>query len=326
LSFGDDTMTDGFLCCLPPRGKKNITLKDDDEKDAREVRLQAFFREERRRSVLAPDVDNNVLLEASSRRLDDVRLDGGVFLWEVENLGNSKLSEAPSGMINHMGGTDYTQILLNEKKAGKLRSRRLSTFVADIPQQSVRDLSDTRTHYNKLIGARECVLVDIVRKPNSEVRTRAFVRAGPRRELHFNPETVNAAIVTCGGLCPGLNNVIRELTNSLIHTYGIHGTVWGIRGGFRGFYDPEYEPAQLTTSDVENIHHKGGTVLTSSRGGFDLRKTISFIEKYDIKQLYIVGGDGTHRGAFRIHEECVKRVSQRLQKRITLQNISAYYI
>ena len=92
--------------------------------------------------------------------------------------------------------------------------------------------------------------------------------------LHFDPTKVNAAIVTCGGLCPGLNNVIRELTKTLVQIYGIGGTVYGIQGGYRGFYDPSrhLQPLILTPSVVENIHHEGGTVLGSSRGGFDLEK------------------------------------------------------
>lgn len=86
------------------------------------------------------------------------------------------------------------------------------------------------------------------------------------------------------------------------------GKVWGIRGGYKGFYDPNYSPVELTPHLVENIHHKGGTVLSSSRGGFDLEKIIAFIDRMNIKQLYVIGGDGTHRGAFRIHERCIEKV------------------
>ena len=85
--------------------------------------------------------------------------------------------------------------------------------------------------------------------------------------------------------------------------------MWGIRGGYKGFYDPDYSPVELTPQLVENIHHKGGTVLSSSRGGFDLDKIIGFIDRMNIKQLYVIGGDGTHRGAFRVHECCIEKVS-----------------
>jgi len=135
------------------------------------------------------------------------------------------------------------------------------------------------------------------------------MRAGPRKHLHFDPKHVNAAIVTCGGLCPGLNNVIREITKSLHQLYGIEGKVYGIQGGFRGFYDPatHLQPIILTPELVENIHYQGGTVLGSSRGGFDLDKILDFLKRKKINQLYVIGGDGTHRGAFRIHEGCIER-------------------
>ena len=89
--------------------------------------------------------------------------------------------------------------------------------------------------------------------------------------------------------------------------YGVKGRVWGIRGGFKGFYDPTTPPVELTPSIVENIHHEGGTMLGSSRGGFDLEKIVDFIVKKKIKQLYVIGGDGTHRGAFAIHEGCMEQ-------------------
>lgn len=125
--------------------------------------------------------------------------------------------------------------------------------------------------------------------------------------MHFNPKNVNAAIVTCGGLCPGLNNVVREITNALVHLYGIGGKIWGIRGGYNGFVDEvQYPPIELTPGVVEDIHHSGGTILSSSRGGFDLEKILAFLKKRRINQLYVIGGDGTHRGAFRIHEGCME--------------------
>jgi 6-phosphofructokinase 1 len=110
-------------------------------------------------------------------------------------------------------------------------------------------------------------------------------------------------------LCPGLNNVIREITNTLHQIYGIGGRVYGIQGGYRGFYDPSphLQPVLLTPDFVDGIHHEGGTVLGSSRGGFDLDKILSFLQQKHVNQLYVIGGDGTHRGAFRIHEGCMER-------------------
>jgi 6-phosphofructokinase 1 len=171
-------------------------------------------------------------------------------------------------------------------------------------EDSVSTSSHENMEYNQLISERELILVDVVRKEGMTSMSRGFVRAGPREKLHFDPAKVNAAIVTCGGLCPGLNNVIRELVHSLNYLYGAN-TVYGITGGFNGFHMPEYEPVILTNEIVENIHHDGGTILRSSRGGFDLELIMQFLKEKDISQLYIIGGDGTHRGAFALHEACM---------------------
>lgn len=80
--------------------------------------------------------------------------------------------------------------------------------------------------------------------------SRAFHRGGPRKLLHFDPSAVNAAIVTCGGISPGLNNVIRELVHSLTNLYGAK-KVWGITGGYQGFHNPDYAPILLTNESVE---------------------------------------------------------------------------
>lgn len=82
--------------------------------------------------------------------------------------------------------------------------------------------------YNKLIGDEDFIISELIRKPNSPPSSEGFLRAGPRKLLHFAPEAVNAAIVTCGGLCPGLNNVIREIVHTLHYSYNAT-TIWGIR-------------------------------------------------------------------------------------------------
>eukprot|EP00301_Raphidiophrys_heterophryoidea_P017663 c278_g1_i1.p1 GENE.c278_g1_i1~~c278_g1_i1.p1 ORF type:complete len:508 (+),score=115.94 c278_g1_i1:240-1763(+) len=161
---------------------------------------------------------------------------------------------------------------------------------------------DSNAAYTNIIDNRDVVLADIVRKHDVAPVCRAYVRAGPRRFCHFEPHEVNAAIVTCGGLCPGLNTVIREITNTLFLMYGVK-KVYGLRGGFKGFLAP---PVDLTPDVVANIHHQGGTMLASSRGGFQLDPVIDFIKKRNISQLYIIGGDGTHRGAFSVSQECLR--------------------
>ncbi len=163
--------------------------------------------------------------------------------------------------------------------------------------------------YNKVSGEEDYILSDIVRKhrlADSRV-SEAFVRAGPRSSTHFDPTKVRAAIVTCGGLCPGLNNVIRELVNTLYHLYNASEVI-GIRGGFAGFAGKKgFKPIKLTPESVADIHHQGGTLLASSRGGFDIEAIIAFLKRERISQLFVIGGDGTHRGAYIIAEEVVKR-------------------
>ena len=90
----------------------------------------------------------------------------------------------------------------------------------------------------------------------------------------------------CGGLCPGLNNVIWEIVNTLIHLYDIGGKIYGVRGGYKGFYSQETPPIELTPTLVQDIHRQGVTYLGSSRGGFDIEKIMSFIEKKKINQTY----------------------------------------
>jgi len=162
---------------------------------------------------------------------------------------------------------------------------------------------DQKVIYNKIINPTDYILNDIVRKCGSSASSEAFVRGGPRQFIHFDPSTVRAAIVTCGGLCPGLNNVIRELVNALYYDYDVDA-VLGVVGGFHGFSSA---PMPLTIDTVKDIHHQGGTILATSRGGFDLEVIIKFLILHRIDQLYIIGGDGTHRGAFKVSQEVLKR-------------------
>jgi 6-phosphofructokinase 1 len=170
---------------------------------------------------------------------------------------------------------------------------------------SARDQGHVQ-RYNQLISRDDIVLYDIIRKPGDDTITTAFLRAGPRKTLHFEPNKVRAAIVTCGGLCPGLNNIIQGIVNSLDHLYGCR-SVLGVRGGYQGFGDPDYPPMPLSREAVEGLQNKGGTVLGSGRGSFDADKTLAFLQKHKINQLYVVGGDGTHRAANDIAKEARAR-------------------
>ena len=104
-----------------------------------------------------------------------------------------------------------------------------------------------------------------------------------------------------------MNNVIRELVHALFFLYDAQEVV-GIIGGFSGFAGgKDREPVKLTLKMVAECHHQGGSILASSRGGFDIETIISFLQREEISQLYVIGGDGTHRGAYKIAEEVMKR-------------------
>lgn len=138
-------------------------------------------------------------------------------------------------------------------------------------------------------------------------RPSTFEQAGPRQELFFEPSKVRAAVVTCGGLCPGLNSVIRGLTMVLWYRYGCR-TILGIRYGYAGLVaDSGNPPLELTPEAVEDIHKDGGTVLGSSRGPQDPARIVDFLVANKIDILFAIGGDGTQRGALAIAGEIEKR-------------------
>jgi 6-phosphofructokinase 1 len=135
----------------------------------------------------------------------------------------------------------------------------------------------------------------------------SFEMAGPRRKIYFDPSKISCGIVTCGGLCPGTNDVIRAIVMSLYHHYGVR-TIWGFRYGFEGL-SPQYghTPLALTPDVVREIHNQGGTILGSSRGPQDVAAMVDTIEQMHISTLYTIGGDGTMRGATAIHDEIKRR-------------------
>jgi 6-phosphofructokinase 1 len=135
----------------------------------------------------------------------------------------------------------------------------------------------------------------------------AFEKAGPRPKIYFDPSKTRVAIVTCGGLCPGINNVIRSLVRTLMLSYGVK-KVFGIRYGYQGFI-PSYghEPLTLDPEVVDDIHEKGGSILSSSRGMQSVEEIVDCLERMNISILFTIGGDGTIAGAQEIYEEVKKR-------------------
>lgn len=179
----------------------------------------------------------------------------------------------------------------------------------------VSPLKNTRRIENpvyKFINDNERILYDVsidnfIRCHESGEMPVSFEKAGPKENIFFEPAKTKVGIVTCGGLCPGLNNVIRSLVYELHYRYGIN-RVLGIQYGYEGLIPAYNHPViDLTTSSVGNIHLTGGTMLGSSRGNQDVEKMVDTIEILNINILFCIGGDGTLRGAHAIHKEIEKR-------------------
>ena len=148
------------------------------------------------------------------------------------------------------------------------------------------------------------IIVDPEASPKDEV---LFEVAGPRENLYFDAKETRAGIVTCGGLCPGLNNVIRSLVHELNHGYGVR-EILGFVNGYQGL-DPwrGSEPIALTHEFVEDIHKEGGTVLNTSRGPVDINVAVDNLIRRKINILFVVGGDGTQRGGNELYQEAKRR-------------------
>jgi len=125
--------------------------------------------------------------------------------------------------------------------------------------------------------------------------------AGPREKLYFRPADVRAAIVTAGGLCPGINDVVRSLVMTLSHHYGVDEII-GIRYGLRGFASDDCPPMRLAPEVIKTIHHVGGSLLGSSRGAPPIEDIVKFISRQAIGVVFMVGGDGTQRAALAISQ------------------------
>ncbi|MDR2766925.1 MAG: ATP-dependent 6-phosphofructokinase [Treponema sp.] len=139
-------------------------------------------------------------------------------------------------------------------------------------------------------------------------RKQVFEAAGPREMIYFMPQHVHAGIVSCGGLCPGINDVIRSIVRCLWYRYGVR-RITGIRYGYKGFL-PEYRfgTRELTPDVVDDIHKLGGTYLGSARGGGkEVAKIVDSMEQLNLNMLFTIGGDGTQKGALDIAEEVSRR-------------------
>lgn len=174
----------------------------------------------------------------------------------------------------------------------------LSTVVGDYSANYVTDNSYVRNSVNVFDATKD----DAMDSSN------LMQKAGPREYIYFDPKTAVAGICTCGGLCPGLNDVIRAIVRCLWNRYGVR-KILGIQYGFKGFFKDEgYEPIELNPDNVDEIHKIGGSFLGTSRGGGQrVGDIVDSIERMGINMMFIIGGDGTQRGSLDIANEVEKR-------------------
>jgi 6-phosphofructokinase 1 len=177
------------------------------------------------------------------------------------------------------------------------------------PSPLAKRLAQQSIHY---VGQADRVLLDdrmstIVEHRGDLANAPAFELAGPRHQLFFDPAELKCGIVTCGGLCPGLNNVVRGIVLELTQGYGV-GQILGFRYGYEGLVRRHgLGPVRLNPTVVADIHQQGGTALGTSRGDQDPREMADRLEELGIGVLFAIGGDGTFRGAMALVEELERR-------------------
>jgi 6-phosphofructokinase 1 len=186
------------------------------------------------------------------------------------------------------------------------------------PDFSVRQLGPRKVpspykacHY---VGDEERTRYDTALRPpfasgqeNAVDSSLSFELAGPREKVYFDPTKTRCGIVTCGGLCPGINDVTRAIAMQLRYCYGVR-TIYGFRYGFEGFV-PRYghEAIMLDPQAVSHIHQQGGSILSSSRGPQPAEEVVDALERLNVQILFCIGGDGTFRGALDLCREIEKR-------------------
>jgi 6-phosphofructokinase 1 len=177
------------------------------------------------------------------------------------------------------------------------------------PSPLANRLAQAAIHY---VGQADRVLLDdraskVVEHRDDLSRAPSFELAGPRDHVFFDTSRLRCGIVTCGGLCPGVNNVVRGLVLELTYGYGVGDTL-GFRYGYEGLVRRlGHEPVKLTPATVADIHHVGGTALGSSRGDQDAREMVDCLDELNIGILFVIGGDGTLKGAMKLAAEIARR-------------------
>lgn len=188
---------------------------------------------------------------------------------------------------------------------GKLEN--ISTKILDLGPAKVRSRMDCALFIDEDQRVRLFVGNEEGETGTANMNSYEFEPAGPRSNLYFDPRKTKCAIVTCGGLCPGINDVIRAIVMTAHHSYGVAGTL-GIRYGLQGFI-PDYghELMELNPNEVASIHEFGGTILSSSRGPQSPEDIVDALERMNVSVLFLIGGDGTMQATLKIQEEVALR-------------------
>ena len=188
-------------------------------------------------------------------------------------------------------------------RGGDARGPRRDTSIPSLGPRTV----DSPLRQGRFIDA-ERVLLDVHTDTCAlDYTAESLEEAGPRRKIFFDPAKTKCAVVTCGGLCPGINDVIRSIVLEAHHNYGV-AAVMGIRYGLEGFI-PRYGHGvmNLNPESVSRIHQFGGTILGSSRGPQNPAEVVDALERLNVGALFIIGGDGSMKAAGAIHAEVMAR-------------------
>ncbi len=188
----------------------------------------------------------------------------------------------------------------------------IETDIPDFGERKIASPIQTLEIDRAFVSDEDRVLIEVnLKRVNRRIEEGSplpsFESGGPRRNIYFDPSKMRCALVTCGGLCPGLNGIIRAVTLELYYAYGVR-RIYGIRYGLEGFI-PEYghDFVELDPRVVSSIIRKGGSFLGSSRGPQDIEKIVDSIERLNISALFVIGGDGTMMAATKIVDEITER-------------------
>ncbi|BBM88941.1 6-phosphofructokinase [Spirochaetota bacterium] len=212
---------------------------------------------------------------------------------------------------DHQNHTSSNKEHLDDKKTPKIvRSPNTNNF--SITTLGEPNLTSPLYEKQNFISEKERVLVSI-RSDGSKsainaanIHHYAFEKSGPRYKIFFNPQTIKVGIITCGGLCPGLNSIIYGLVRQLWNRYEVKNIV-GIYFGYQGLSTQASKMINLSPENVRDIHFLGGTILGTSRGTPPAEEIVTNLAKHQFNILFAIGGDGTMRGAHLITEEIAKR-------------------